>query len=133
RYFCNGADSFYYRAFDGLRNSDPVLVTVTIDPVDDPPIASDDQYVVNPGGSLDVPAPGVLGNDWDVDGPIITAILVSGPSHGTLVLNADGSFTYTPDSDYHGSDSFQYAASDGDLAGQAMTCIIVNQAPAPQN
>ena len=57
--------------------------------------------------------PAVLGNDSDVDGNPLTAILVSGPSHGTLTLNADGGFTYTPDVNYNGPDSFTYKANDG--------------------
>ena len=62
---------------------------------------------------LTVAAPGVLGNDTDADGDPLTAVLVSGPAHGTLTLNADGSFTYTPDANYNGPDSFTYKASDG--------------------
>ena len=62
---------------------------------------------------LTVAAAGVLGNDTDVDGDALTAVLVSGPANGTLTLNADGSFTYTPDANYNGTDSFTYKASDG--------------------
>ena len=58
----------------------------------------------------------MLGNDADPDGEhALTAVLVSGPAHGTLTLNADGSFTYTPDANYSGPDSFTYRASDGTL------------------
>ena len=55
----------------------------------------------------------MLGNDTDVDGNTLTAALVSGPAHGTLTLNANGSFTYTPAANYNGSDSFTYRANDG--------------------
>ena len=64
---------------------------------------------------LTVPAPGVLGNDSDPDGDPLTAVLVTGPSHGSLTLNANGSFSYTPAADFAGSDSFTYRASDGTL------------------
>ena len=60
-------------------------------------------------------AAGVLGNDADPDGDPLTAVLVSGPSHGTLTLNANGSFTYTPNANFNGTDSFTYRASDGTL------------------
>src|SRR5207247_5315462 len=71
--------------------------------------------------------------DTDVDGNILTAALVSGPSHGTLTLNADGSFTYTPASNYNGSDSFTYKASDGSAnsatATVSLTVRSVNNPP----
>ena len=57
-------------------------------------------------------APGVLGNDVDLDGDPLTATLVSGPAHGTLTFNPDGSFVYTPDANYSGPDSFTYTVSD---------------------
>jgi VCBS repeat-containing protein len=75
----------------------------------------------------------VLANDSDLDGDALSAALGSGPAHGTLVLNANGSFTYTPAANFHGSDSFTYRASDGDLASDAATVAItvtsVNDAP----
>ena len=59
-----------------------------------------------------VPAPGVLGNDTDGESDPLTAELVTEPEHGTLSLNGDGSFIYTPDADYNGPDSFTYLARD---------------------
>src|SRR5262249_27212888 len=74
-----------------------------------------------------------LGNDSDIDSPALTAALVSGPSHGTLTLNANGSFTYTPASNYNGPDSFTYKASDGSLTSNvatvSITVIPVNDPP----
>lgn len=58
-------------------------------------------------------APGVLGNDASGRGKPLTATWASGPSHGTLTLNADGSFTYTPASSFVGVDAFTYVAGDG--------------------
>ena len=55
----------------------------------------------------------MLANDTDIDGDPITAILVDSPAHGTLSLNSDGSFTYTPALNYNGPDSFTYKANDG--------------------
>jgi hypothetical protein len=57
-------------------------------------------------------APGVLGNDGDVDGDALSAVLVTGPAHGTLALGANGSLTYTPAAGYAGPDSFSYRAQD---------------------
>jgi hypothetical protein len=55
---------------------------------------------------LNVSAPGVLANDTDIDGDSVTAVLVSGTSNGILILNADGSFDYTPNANFNGTDSF---------------------------
>ena len=55
----------------------------------------------------------MLANDTDGDGNPLTAAVVTGPAHGTLALNANGSFTYTPTANYNGADSFTYRASDG--------------------
>jgi filamentous hemagglutinin family protein len=80
-----------------------------------PPVVFDDTYTMAQNEILQVPAEaGVLSNDTDEDGDSLTARFVQGPSHGTLTLNADGSFTYTPDQDYVGTDTFTYVATDGD-------------------
>ena len=99
----NGADSFTYKANDGAADSNVATVTLTVTPVNDAPVAVDDSYSTAEDTALTVAAPGVLGNDTDVDGDPLTAVLVSDPAHGTLALNADGSFTYTPAADYNGA------------------------------
>jgi VCBS repeat-containing protein len=80
------------------------------------------------------PRLGILGNDYDVDGnELLTSVLVSGPAHGTLTLNPDGSFTYTPAENFCGEDSFTYKAYDGELYSNVATVRIVvtcvNDAP----
>ncbi|MCB1967173.1 MAG: cadherin-like domain-containing protein, partial [Candidatus Accumulibacter sp.] len=70
------------------------------------PVTTDDGYTTAEDTPLSIAAPGVLGNDSDVDGDSLTTRLVDSPTHGTLTLNADGGFLYTPDADYFGSDSF---------------------------
>jgi VCBS repeat-containing protein len=129
----NGADSFTYKANDGTADSNVATVTLTITPVNDAPSATGDSYSTDEDTPLTVAAPGVLGNDSDVDGDPLAAALVSGPAHGTLALNADGSFTYTPLANFFGSDSFTYRASDGpadsDVATVALTVNPVNDAP----
>jgi hypothetical protein len=68
----------------------------------------------------------VLTNDTDVQGNSLTAVLVTGPAHGSLSLNAGGSFTHTPTSAYNGSDSFTYRAFDGTTNGNIATVTITH-------
>jgi VCBS repeat-containing protein len=73
---------------------------------------------------LNQAAPGVLGNVTDTDGDPLTAVLVGNVSHGTLVLNANGSFTYTPAAGFSGSDSFTCKANDGTADSSVFTVTI---------
>jgi VCBS repeat-containing protein len=73
----------------------------------------------------------VLTNDSDPDGNPLSASLVTGPGHGTLTLAGTGAFTYTPASNYNGSDSFTYAASDGTLSTNATVNITVTSVDDP--
>ncbi len=99
------------------------------------PVAADDSYAVDEDGTLSVTAPGVLANDTDGNGDDLDAVLVSGPAHGTLTLDAEtGGFVYTPNADFNGSDQFTYRASDGSETSAAVTVGLtvnpVNDAPA---
>jgi VCBS repeat-containing protein len=128
------SDSFTYKANDGALDSNVATVTITINPVDDSPIANNDSATVNEGGTLNVPAPGVLGNDTDAENDSLTATLVSGPSHASsFTLNADGSYTYVHDGSETTSDSFTYKANDGALDSNVATVTItinpVNDSP----
>ncbi len=78
-----------------------------------PPVAVDDSYQLWEGETLTVAAPGVLANDSDPEGRPITAYYISGPAHGALTLNLDGSFTYTPAEGFSGVDTFSYKANNG--------------------
>jgi hypothetical protein len=93
-------------------------------PANSAPVAADDNYTVQQNSTLTVVAPGVLANDTDADGDPLTAVLVSGPSHGALQLNADGSFAYTPASGFSGQDSFAYKANDGAADSNIATVTI---------
>jgi hypothetical protein len=88
------------------------------------PTAADDVYVTDTGQALTVPANGVLANDADPDGDALTAILVDGPTNGTLALNADGSFQYTPNDGFVGADSFTYKANDSQADSPAANVTI---------
>ena len=110
-----GPDSFAFTVSDGMATSLAATVGITVTAVNDAPVAVNDTYPMPwpLGTPLTIPAPGVLGNDTDIDGGSRTAVLVSGPSSGALTLNPDGSFTYTPSLPASGSVSFTYRVSDG--------------------
>jgi VCBS repeat-containing protein len=119
-----GGDSFTYEASDGIMTSPPTLVMLNVGRANTPPVAVTDNYSVDQGSSLNVPAPGVLANDSDPDGDPLTARLVTDVAHGALVLNADGSFAYTPAASYSGPDSFTYQANDGFADSNVATVVI---------
>ena len=129
----NGTDSFTYRANDGDLDSDIATVTLTVNAVNDAPVANPDSFSVDEDNTLTVSAPAVLGNDTDVDDSTLTAILVSSTTNGTLMFNSDGSFTYTPNLNFNGTDSFTYKANDGDVDSDITTVTLtvnaVNDAP----
>lgn len=91
------------------------------------PAAVADKYAAAQNTVLTVDAPGVLANDSDADGDTLTAALVVGPAHGSLSLNPDGSFVYTPASGFFGTDTFTYLASDGQASTAATVTITVKQ------
>ncbi|MFC6199412.1 Ig-like domain-containing protein, partial [Ponticaulis profundi] len=130
----NGTDSFDVLIDDGNGGTDTVTIEVTVTPVNDAPVGVADSYAVDEDGTLTVDATnGVLANDTDVEGDTLTASLVTYVSNGTLTFNADGSFTYVPDANFNGSDSFTYRVNDGTEDGNTVTVTLnvgaVNDAP----
>jgi hypothetical protein len=110
----------------GLKNS--VKCSVFVFPKDSAPVAADDVYSIVQGVELKVSAPGILANDSAANGQTLSAILVSEPGNGSLTLNAEGSFSYTPVDDFVGTDSFMYFANDGTKDSTiAIVSITVNQ------
>ena len=97
------------------------------------PATADDSYNSNEDQPLQVPAPGILGNDRATEGRTLTCRLKSGPTSGVLNLAVNGSFTYTPASDFNGPVSFTYIANDGSEDSTPSTVTIdvasVNDAP----
>ncbi len=125
-----GPDSFTYVVNDGTTNSLPATVSLNVVSRPDVPIANADQYFFTPGGTHSVfVAQGVLANDVDVDGDSLTAVLISTTADGTLNLNPNGSFSYTPNPGFHGTDTFRYRASDGSSQSQAVTVSLTIDAP----
>ncbi|MDX1920284.1 MAG: tandem-95 repeat protein, partial [Candidatus Caenarcaniphilales bacterium] len=87
----NGTDSFTYTISDGNGGLDTATVFITVNSINDIPVAKNDSYSTNEDTALTVPAKGILSNDSDIDGDSLSSILVSGPSNGVLTLNPDGS------------------------------------------
>ncbi|GAB7015297.1 Ig-like domain-containing protein [Methanogenium cariaci] len=104
-----GEDTFTYRAYNGYEYSEPACVTIIISRNQGAPDTREDAYTISADTTLDVPAPGILGNDW-YPYEDICAFLIQGPEHGYLSLNIDGSFTYIPDAGFVGTDGFLYVA-----------------------
>ena len=145
----NGSDTFTYKVSDG--NGGEIIRTVTVNVIglNDNPVAVNDAFSGNEDTSLtgDL-TPGTPGQDSDIDGDTLVVFdadgnaangisPVSGPAHGTLVLNANGTFVYTPDANFNGADSFTYRISDGQggfaEATVALTVNPVNDAPFAAN
>jgi hypothetical protein len=103
---------------------DSVSFALTVSSGNVAPTVSDDHFSARGGTLLSSTAPGVLGNDTDSNADPLSATLVSGTQHGTLVLLADGSFQYTPSTSFVGIDSFTYVAHDGLLDSSVSTVTI---------
>src|SRR5439155_7281282 len=118
----SGTDSFTYEASDGMANSGLTTVTIIVKPSNAAPAGNTDTYTVGEDSLLTVAAPGVLSNDTDADNDSLTARLLSAPSNGVVAFQADGSFTYQPNTNFSGVDSFAYVANDG-LADSTATLV----------
>lgn len=124
-----GADAFDYTISDGRGGTDTGTVGVTVAPVNDAPVASPDSATTDQDAAVTIT---VLGNDTDIDGPALSVSSASDPPHGTVVVNANGTITYTPDPGYSGADAFGYSATDGlAVSNVATVSITVNAAPPP--
>jgi gliding motility-associated-like protein len=128
-----GGDSFTVKIDDGKGGSTTVIVNITVNPVipppNNPPTGTGDTKTIN----QDTPVNGsVTGND--PDGDALTYIKASDPAHGTVVVNADGTYTYTPAAGYTGGDSFTVKIDDGKGGSTTVTVnITVNPVTPPAN
>jgi len=114
----SGFDSFTYRANDGFLNSSEATVVISVVAVNDPPVAIDDNYSARFNQTLSIAAAtGLLRNDHDIDSTSLTTTQVigvdQGPNHGSILLQADGSFSYSPNAGFSGNDYFTYRTFDG--------------------
>jgi hypothetical protein len=133
----NGTDYFTFTVSDGLATSEPATVEITVNPVNDPPVACDDAYVAEAGTTFTVAITGTSGmygvllNDYDIENDSLTAHDFSQPAHGVLTANSNGTFAYTPYPRYTGVDSFTYKANDGQADSNAATVTITVQDTTP--
>ncbi|MHB0939330.1 MAG: Ig-like domain-containing protein [Armatimonadota bacterium] len=129
----NGQDTFTFAANDGALDSNTATITVTINPVNDSPVAQDGTATTNEDTSVT----GTLAAT-DIDGDPLTFTLVGDGTLGWVVINAaTGAFTYTPSADANGEDSFTFKANDGqadsNTATITITIVAQNDAPVAEN
>jgi len=120
----NGSDSFTYTISDGNGGTDTATVNVTVNSINDVPVANLDSTGTNEDNAVII---NVLSNDTDIDGDTLTITATTDPSNGNVQINSGTTITYMPDSDFNGQDSFMYTISDGN-GGQANTTVTVNVA-----
>ncbi|PLS20364.1 hypothetical protein C0U40_17155 [Amylibacter cionae] len=127
----NGTDSFTYTVSDGNGGTDTQTVNITVNAVNDAPVAQAGMA----SGDEDTVISGTVAAS-DVDGDTLTFALATDGSNGSVVMAADGSYAYTPDADFNGTDSFTYTVSDGNGGTDTQTVNIrvdaVNDAPVAQ-
>ncbi len=125
----NGTDSFTYRISDGNGGFSEAVVTLTINPVNDLPVAGPDALTT----PEDQPFTGSLPPATDIDGDTVTYSKVSNPAYGTVVVNPNGTYTYTPNPNYNGADTFTYTVSDGNggVATYTVTVMVLPVSDVP--
>jgi uncharacterized repeat protein (TIGR01451 family) len=108
-----GQDSFTYTISDGRGGTDTATVGVTVNCVNDPPVAQDDAATTNSDTAVTIE---VLANDSDPDGTLnpATVFINTPPSDGSVIVNSDGTATYTPDPGFSGVDTFTYTVDDNE-------------------
>jgi len=129
----NGSDSFTYTISDGNGGTATANVNITVNPVNDAPVCVSPQS----GSTNEDTALNGSVACTDVDNLTLTYSKVSNPSHGTVTVNSNGTFTYTPAANYNGGDSFTFKANDGSLDSNVatfnITIMAVNDAPVAVN
>jgi hypothetical protein len=127
-----GTVTFTYKAFDGVLFSKEATVTITVNNVNEVPVALNDSASTIQGTPVIIP---VLNNDFDVDGVLdpttVTYNTGSGPSSGAVTVNGDGTITYSPTTKFVGTVSFRYSVKDnaGSSSNEATVTVDVAKAP----
>jgi VCBS repeat-containing protein len=128
--------TFTYLLSDGTL-TDTAVVSITVTNVNDDPIAQNDVYTTTEDVTLSLPTLGVLDNDSDIDGDALTAVLDTNVTSGTLSLESNGAFIYTPTLNFCGTDGFTYQANDGsadsNIASVTLNVTCANDAPLAVN
>ena len=123
----NGNDSFTVTANDGQATSSPATISITVNAVNDAPVANNNSIILNEGAIVTTLQNGestVLFNDTDVENSSLTVTLVSNTNNGTLTLNTDGTFSYEHDGSETTSANFAYKVNDGNLDSNTATVNI---------
>lgn len=115
----DSTDSFTYITTNGTHSSNNATVTLSVNPVNDAPIAQNNTATTSENTSVIIP---VLNNDSDVDGDSLTVSSVTQGANGTVTTNGT-TVTYTPKLNFHGLDSFSYTVSDGLLTDNATVTV----------
>lgn len=127
----NGPESFTFKVNDGTSDSNTATVSITVTPVNDAPVASNQSVTVPEDGSIVITLVGT-----DVDGNSLIYTVVSGPSNGTLT-GSGAARTYIPNANYNGPDGFTFKVNDGtvdsNIATVSITVTPVNDAPVATN
>ncbi|MBN2890538.1 MAG: tandem-95 repeat protein, partial [Bacteroidales bacterium] len=120
-----GDDTFTYEVCDATPTCATAVVTITVNPVNDPIYANDDIASVNEDGTLNGTT--VLDNDGDDDGSIlnINTVPIINTQHGDLIINSDGTYTYIPDDNYYGDDYFVYEVCNDETPQECTTATVV--------
>ena len=119
-----GTDHFQFKASDGKKSSNSATITVVIS-ANQPPVATDDNFTVDEGAAIsDNVIDNPTGQDTDPENQPLSAERIMLPIYGSLVFNADGTFTYTHDGSETGSDSFTYRVYDGKNYSAAATVYL---------
>jgi len=126
----SGVETFTYDVIDGRGGVDAATVSITVTANNTPPVAVNDSFTTAEDTALNG---NVLLNDSDADMDTLTAAFQGGIANGSILLNANGTFTYTPNANFNGTDSFVYSVSDGNGGVATATATIavtgVNNAP----
>lgn len=118
----NGSDSFSYYVNDGITASNVAVVTLNVSPINDAPVASDDAAMTSKNTAVTI---SVLDNDSDIDGSALRVGGVTGNSKGhSVIINTDGTITFTPKRGFKGIDTFTYIATDGLTTSNVATVSV---------
>jgi hypothetical protein len=123
----NRVDSSYgitIRATSADGSTADALFTIMLNQI---PVALSETFVTSQSEAITIAPAQLLANDIDLDGGILTVVIVSGTAHGTLTVRVDGTIIYSPDGDFSGTDSFQYSVFDGAEMSIPATVTIVVQ------